>query len=215
MLHADPQPPLDAEPTLAALHRAPFWHVFTQSRIPMALVDRDRRYVEVNDAVIELYQYPRAEVLGNRSGRTLVGDPSTADAEWAHLVSTGELYGAGVVVHANGSKMHVRWVAHSTPVRDRWLALVVTLSARLVPGGRELVGSARVESPSNPPSDLTRRESEVVRLLALGCDTRRMAAELRVSAETIRTHVRNAMAKTGARTRAQLVALVLADGAAE
>jgi DNA-binding CsgD family transcriptional regulator len=31
----------------------------------------------------------------------------------------------------------------------------------------------------------------------------------------VRTHVRNAMKKTGARTRAQLVALVLADGLIE
>jgi PAS domain S-box-containing protein len=209
MPNADPQPPH------AALHRARFWHLFTQSRIPMALVDRDRRYVEVNDAVIELYQYPRAEVLGSRSGRTLVGDPSIPDAEWAHLLCTGELYGAGVVVHANGSQMHVRYAAHSAPVRDRWLALVVTLSARLLPGGRELVGSARVETSSNPRSSLTRREREVVRLLALGCDTRGIATELRVSAETIRTHVRNAMAKTGARTRAQLVALALGDGVVE
>jgi DNA-binding CsgD family transcriptional regulator len=31
----------------------------------------------------------------------------------------------------------------------------------------------------------------------------------------VRTHVRNAMAKTGAHTRAQLVALALADGLIE
>jgi DNA-binding CsgD family transcriptional regulator len=208
-------PKADPEPSPAVLRRAPFWHVFTRSRIPMALLDRDRRYVEVNDAVVELYQYPRAEVIGSRSGRTLAGDPSVPDAEWDRLVRTGELYGAGVVVHANGSKMHVRWAAHAAPVRDRWLALVVTLSARLLPGGRELVGSAPVEAKSNPRSALTPREREIVRLLVLGCETREMAAELRVSAETIRTHVRNAMAKTGARTRAQLVAVVLSDGVVE
>ena len=33
--------------------------------------------------------------------------------------------------------------------------------------------------------------------------------------DTIRSHVRNAMAKTGAHTRAQLVALLLADGLLE
>ena len=41
------------------------------------------------------------------------------------------------------------------------------------------------------------------------------AANLHLSPDTIRSHVRNSMAKTGAHTRAQLVALVLADGLIE
>ena len=41
-----------------------------------------------------------------------------------------------------------------------------------------------------------------------------MADELHISHDTVRTHVRNAMAKLGARSRAHLVALVLADGQA-
>jgi DNA-binding CsgD family transcriptional regulator len=47
--------------------------------------------------------------------------------------------------------------------------------------------------------------------LALGSTTRQVAAGLSLSPETIRSHVRNAMAKTGAHTRAQLVALELAE----
>ena len=38
-----------------------------------------------------------------------------------------------------------------------------------------------------------------------------IAEQLVISPETVRTHVRNAMAKTGARTRAQLVAMALTD----
>ena len=51
--------------------------------------------------------------------------------------------------------------------------------------------------------------------MALGLATRRIAGELSVSPETVRSHVRNAMAKTGAHTRAQLVALALAEGMIE
>ena len=38
-----------------------------------------------------------------------------------------------------------------------------------------------------------------------------IAKVLNISSETVRTHVRNAMTKLGAHTRAQLVALVLSN----
>jgi DNA-binding CsgD family transcriptional regulator len=178
----------------------------------MALVDRDRRYVDVNDAAIDIFQYPRAEVLGSLAGRTAVDDPSITAVRWAQLVLTDELYGERVVAHANGSQMRVSYAAHATSVAGRWLALFVTLSARFRDGGPEMIAPAQLQSPSSPESKLTPRERQVVRQVALGCDTRRIAADLCVSPETIRTHVRNAMSKTGAHTRAQLVALALAGG---
>jgi DNA-binding CsgD family transcriptional regulator len=54
----------------------------------------------------------------------------------------------------------------------------------------------------------------VVTLIALGHDTSQIADGLLVSPETVRTHVRNAMSKLGARTRAQLVAIALSTGEA-
>jgi DNA-binding CsgD family transcriptional regulator len=56
---------------------------------------------------------------------------------------------------------------------------------------------------------LTEREREVVTLIALGRETAQIAEELHISPETVRTHVRNAMSRLGAHTRAQLVAMVL------
>jgi DNA-binding CsgD family transcriptional regulator len=62
---------------------------------------------------------------------------------------------------------------------------------------------------SQPP--LTKRERELVTLIALGRSTEEIAEELCISGATVRTHVRNAMSKLGAHTRAQLVALVLSN----
>ena len=59
---------------------------------------------------------------------------------------------------------------------------------------------------------LTNREREVVTLIAAGHETSQIAEELNISPETVRTHVRNAMSKLGARTRAQLVAVALSAG---
>ncbi len=56
---------------------------------------------------------------------------------------------------------------------------------------------------------LTARELEVVRLIAMGLETSELAGRLYISEHTVRAHVRNAMGKLGARTRAHLVALVL------
>ena len=72
-------------------------------------------------------------------------------------------------------------------------------------------GSAR----PHEPAPLTPREREIVRLIALGETTPQICAALFIAPDTVRSHVRNAMAKTGARTRAQLIAIALTDGLLE
>lgn len=59
---------------------------------------------------------------------------------------------------------------------------------------------------------LTNREREILALLATGRSGEQIAAELFLSPETVRTHVRNAMRKLKARTRVHAVALALRLG---
>ena len=61
-------------------------------------------------------------------------------------------------------------------------------------------------------SDLTEREREVVTLVGLGLDNAQIAERLVVSPHTAKTHVNRAMAKVGARDRAQLVVLAYQTG---
>jgi DNA-binding NarL/FixJ family response regulator len=56
---------------------------------------------------------------------------------------------------------------------------------------------------------LSPREREILGLLATGRNGSEIAGELVLSEETVRTHVRNAVAKLGARTRTQAVALLV------
>jgi DNA-binding NarL/FixJ family response regulator len=65
-------------------------------------------------------------------------------------------------------------------------------------------GPATQRSPS-----LTRREREVLRLLADGLSNDAIGSELGISVETVRTHIRKAMAKLDADTRTQAVATAL------
>jgi DNA-binding CsgD family transcriptional regulator len=56
---------------------------------------------------------------------------------------------------------------------------------------------------------LTRREREILGLLAEGMSGAEIASKLVLSPETVRTHVRNAMSKLGASTRSQAVVLAM------
>ena len=57
--------------------------------------------------------------------------------------------------------------------------------------------------------DLTDRERDVLRLVARGEPTRRIAGQLGISRETVETHIRSGMRKLGARTRTEAAALAL------
>jgi DNA-binding NarL/FixJ family response regulator len=63
---------------------------------------------------------------------------------------------------------------------------------------------------AQPAPRLTPREREVVNLLATGLTGEQIAARLFLSPETVRSHVRNAMRRIDAKTRAHLVALAAA-----
>jgi DNA-binding NarL/FixJ family response regulator len=60
-------------------------------------------------------------------------------------------------------------------------------------------------------AQLTARERTIISLIGMGKGTDEIAGRLFISPSTVRTHVRNAMSKLGAHTRAELVARVFAD----
>ena len=66
-------------------------------------------------------------------------------------------------------------------------------------------------STERQPS-LSGREREVLDLLAQGLTGEQVAARLVLSAETIKTHVRNAMSKLEAHTRVHAIAIALREG---
>lgn len=64
----------------------------------------------------------------------------------------------------------------------------------------------RMSSPRRAAVTLTPRESEVLALLAAGLADKQAAHALGVSVHTVRSLLRRAMARTGARTRVELAA---------
>ncbi len=86
-------------------------------------------------------------------------------------------------------------------------------AATVVAGGGTYVDTeiaAALNAPrSERPPLLTRREREVLRLLAEGFRNDEVAERLAISPLTVRTHVRHAMEKLGAGTRTEAVATAL------
>jgi DNA-binding CsgD family transcriptional regulator len=70
------------------------------------------------------------------------------------------------------------------------------------------------EEEAGRRASLTRREREILGLLAEGMSGAQIAAKLVLSPETVRTHVRNAMAKLGASTRSQAVVMAMQQNVA-
>ena len=75
-------------------------------------------------------------------------------------------------------------------------------------------GAATAGAPSVRAADLSRRELEVLRLLAAGESNSQIGRRLGLSTHTIERHVANLYRKIGARGRADAVAHALRHGLA-
>jgi PAS domain S-box-containing protein len=184
-----------------------FSSAFGQSRNAMVLVDGRRRIVEANAACVKLIGGRSREALAGRPVWELLADgPLASEREWRDFLATRRFAGEAGLKHADGSVVAVQWGATTEVVTGHRLVLFVVLST-----SRWGAGFRRAAGGEEPPRRLSAREREVVGLVALGATSPEIADELHITPETVRTHVRNAMRKQGARSRAHLVAKVLGE----
>jgi DNA-binding NarL/FixJ family response regulator len=126
-----------------------------------------------------------------------------------HLVS--QLFEAGahgcVLSHAPSEEL---LIAIRTVAEDRRF-LCSELGIRLLRGilAEEPAGT-EPKKPGPPP--LTRRETEILRLLAEGLTTSEMAEKLFASKRTIETHRQNILEKTRTKNTAALIKLAMLEG---
>jgi DNA-binding CsgD family transcriptional regulator len=184
-----------------------FSTAFRQSRNAMVLPDDRRRHVDANGAYLKLLGHTRAEVLCEPVFRFVAGGPLLSPDEWEEALAAGNFTGRADMLRADGGLVAVQFGGHVEVVTGRRLVLFVALSTSRW-GGR----FRRTPSSEPPRGTLSERERQVVQLVADGHSGPEIAEELHISHDTVRTHVRNAMTKLGARSRAHLVAKAIAEG---
>ena len=183
-----------------------FRAAFTQSRNPMVLVDDGRQFVELNRAFLRLVGYTRSELVGRPASTVIAGAPLWTPDEWTRQLAKQQFTGEVGLVRADGNVLMHQWGATVEVITGRRLVLVVAMTTSRW-GNR-----FRRTDAEATEGDLSERELEVLHHVARGRSGPEIAEELGIAHDTVRTHVRNAMTKVGARSRAQLVAKAIGEG---
>ena len=175
--------------------------LFERSHAAMIITDDDRRFVAANDAACEMLRVPRDHLIGRRADDFV---PPERFDDYIRLYRAvqeeGMRTGRFRIVAANGEALDLEYSAAANVMPGRTLSIMLPSDPEEDPPA----GPAR-ERPA-----LTPREREVLALVARGLTTDDIAGELVISAETVRSHVRNALAALGARTRAHAISVALA-----
>jgi DNA-binding CsgD family transcriptional regulator len=182
--------------------------MFGRSTLPMVLVDHERRHVEVNAAARLVFRLCLDELRRLRIDDLTPPEQTARMHEaWARLMATGCATGPHVVSAPDGAFLDVNYYALANALPDLHLIAFAPshwpdweLLPDVEPGGQVLA------------APLTPRELEVLDLAAAGCNGPMIAAQLVVSAATVRTHFEHVYEKLDVRDRAAAVAKAMRLG---
>jgi DNA-binding CsgD family transcriptional regulator len=181
---------------------------FRTSRNAMVLADERRHIVDANPAFIKLLGRRRAAIIAHPLWEFVEGGPLVTQKQWAQSLGLDNFAGTAGLVTADDVVVAIQWGAHVEIVTGQRRILFVALSTSR--WGEHF--RRDVDADIDATDALSPREKEIVHLVALGLTGPEIAEELHISHDTVRTHVRNAMSKLNARSRAHLVARALGEG---
>jgi PAS domain S-box-containing protein len=158
-------------------------------------------YVIDTSGVIRWTNNAAAEIVGDVRGRQFTSLVAPEDVRRARESFAKKVIGGAKVTDAevtlvgdDGARLHVE-----------------VSSVPLVRGGHVVgvFGQCLREAPATAPSmaALTPRQTEILHLLEHGRSTRQIAAELHLSVETVRNHIRRLLQTLGVHSRLEAVAL--------
>src|SRR5215217_1037924 len=145
---------------------------------------------------------PAAErLLGDIRGRHFTSVVAPEDSRRARELFSRKVLGSapateatGVLISTVGTRVAVE--VSAVPLR----------SGERVVGVFGLVEERPDDRPTAPHPHLTPRQVEVLRLLEQGRSTKQIAAELHLSTETVRNHIRDIFRRLGVHSRLEAVA---------
>jgi PAS domain S-box-containing protein len=190
-------------------------------------VGTDGKIVVWNRAAEKILGYTPREVLGRPCCEVFVGRDASGNRlcyQGCHVLT---------LVRRGEPVQHFEMATRSKSGKPVWLDVSIVV----VPGTRPEVSSTvhlfrdvtvaheieafvrqrlaqatPVPPDGGPDAQLTRRELEVLRLMAGGANTRLMAEKLHVSGATIRNHVQNILGKLGVHSRLEAAAYASRHG---
>jgi PAS domain S-box-containing protein len=145
---------------------------------------------------------PAAErLLGDVRGRHFTSVVAPEESRRARELFSRKVLGTdtatdstSVLVSTTGKRVDVE--IHSSPL----------MNGGAVVGVFGLFEGSLEDTPTPPHPHLTPRQAEVLRLLEKGRSTKQMAAELHISTETVRNHIRRLFQALGVNSRLEAVA---------
>jgi DNA-binding CsgD family transcriptional regulator len=177
--------------------------LLTRTPTAVLLADEERRCVDANSAACTFLRATRNHLLGGSIDNWLPADErESLRAAWAKLLQRGSVAGRIRLRVLAGAVASVDFTATAHVAPDRHLLILSP------PAG---AGETAATDFANGTA-MSAREREVMELVAAGATTDQVAGRLVISQETVRRHVKNAMAKLDANTRAQAVAIALRRG---
>jgi two-component system, NarL family, response regulator len=154
--------------------------------IDVAIVDLRRGAAEGDEAL-----YGEEAIRALRRTAPAMGIVAHGDRPERHLATAALQAGASAYVARTASAAEMAKAAWAALDQDRFVDPAVP--------------------PSGSRGKLTRRQREILQLLADGGSTSVAARELGLSEETVKTHTKNVLGRLGARNRTHAVAIALRE----
>src|SRR3954447_18259478 len=201
----NPQPVALTSPWMPNSEDVLLWAFMDTAPVALVAADDDRNILRVNPRWSDLTGYGADAATTMRIDDLLAPESRPGiDMRWSDLLGQGLATARIVILRPDHVRVSVRYGGFANVLAGMHVA------ACLAEPGQD-AGALR-PAGARRAGQLTRREQESLRLVAMGMTTTAAADQLGISPETVRTHVRNAMNKLGARTRAQAIAVAMRDG---
>ena len=158
-------------------------------------------YVLDETGVVRWINAAAEQLVGDVRGRHFTSVVAPEDSLRARELFSRKVLGTTPATEASGFLISTAGTRVAVE-----LSAVPLMNGERVVGVFGLIEERPDDSPTAPPSQLTPRQVEVLRLLEQGRSTKQIAAELHLSTETVRNHVRRLFQALGVNSRLEAVA---------
>jgi len=166
----------------------------------MVMLDANRRYVDVNRPARLWFRLSLEEMRTYAMDDLAPADQlGVIEREWARLLETGRVAGQHLGVKPDGGRVAIVYCALADALPGRHV--IVYAPADWPEDELGVIEDDRRDSSAS----LTPREIEVLELAAEGTSIPELGAELALSPDTVRTHLKNIYAKLGVHNRTSAV----------